>query len=254
VFYAVAHGTRDTAGGPTPDTPGTPFQDGLQGNYGVGISWTKGNDGKLKVKEIQIEDGGKLKIYERPDQVPWRYRSRLDQMIQETEKEGAVERTKQLNLAGRQSEARPDAAVKKLDKPLQDIPSPKAANPQDPAVTLIPFLRRMVALLAGLLLLLAANYLLFPFFLRALAEAVHAAGLADTYLKLYGIVLGVFIVGFLCCLIPFLPLPVRFILAITMFFITPLGTISMLFFLVMHVVYIKLLLDLRVVISDRSGD
>ncbi len=136
---------------------------------------------------------------------------------------------------------------------MQDVPSPKLADLQDPTVTLIPFLRRMVVLLAVLLLVVAANYLLFPFFLRSLAEAVHAAGLADTYMKLYGIVLGVFMVGLLCCLLPFIPLPVRFIMFVWMFIMTPLGTISTLSFLVMHVVYVKLLLDLRAAISDRLG-
>src|SRR5262249_25677472 len=140
-----------------------------------------------------------------------------------------------------QGKARPDIAV----------PPPQSADPQDPAVTVIPFLWRMLALLALLLLVLAANYLLFPFFVRALAEAVHAPGLADTYMKLYGIVLGVFIVGLLCSLLPFLPLPVRFLMLIMTFVLTPLGAISTLFFLVMHGVYAKLLLDLRAVIADR---
>ena len=61
-------------------------------------------------------------------------------------------------------------------------------------------------------------------------------------------------VGSLYCLLPFMPLPVRFIFFIMTFIMTPLGVISSLFFLAIQVVYVKLLLDLRVAISERLGD
>ena len=253
-FFVVSHGTRVRVRPHTPGTVGRAIEDG-----GVIIAWTDGPVGKRKVKQIEILDGSKRETYESLDQVPAQYRGEVESLIERSEKnkkrfeEEMSQRTKRINEDVGQGELRPDAAVKKLDKPLQDVPSPKLADLQDPTVTLIPFLRRMVVLLAVLLLVVAANYLLFPFFLRSLAEAVHAAGLADTYMKLYGIVLGVFMVGLLCCLLPFIPLPVRFIMFVWMFIMTPLGTISTLSFLVMHVVYIKLLLDLRVAISDRLG-